>query len=199
MKQRLLKALLFILYLLFMLIVLDYNIMLIINLRMFLFVVIGAVILTLGNLVAKITPEVLYKKLQKNIVITGCITTFLSEISNLSTNVPAGALPQTILSNMLPLLYMFILLLLTDILFVRYPKQKSEIRPPQDYDLSMLTKREQAIAQLVIENASNKVIADTLFISENTVKKHLQNIYKKAGVKNRTAFKYWAENNSEQV
>lgn len=48
-----------------------------------------------------------------------------------------------------------------------------------------LTQREQGVAQLVITAVSNKEIADTLEISERTVKAHLSSIYEKLGVKNR--------------
>ena len=47
------------------------------------------------------------------------------------------------------------------------------------------TKREIEIHQLLIQGFSNKELSDKLFISLHTVKKHLKNIYKKLGVKNR--------------
>lgn len=48
-----------------------------------------------------------------------------------------------------------------------------------------LTKTEIQIVQLLLKGRSNKEIADESCISEETVKKHIQNIYRKAGVKNR--------------
>lgn len=50
-----------------------------------------------------------------------------------------------------------------------------------------LTKTEAEIVQLLLKGLSNKEIADQLFISEETVKKHLYNIFKKAKVKSRNA------------
>jgi DNA-binding CsgD family transcriptional regulator len=47
------------------------------------------------------------------------------------------------------------------------------------------TKRETEIHRLLIQGFSNKELSDKLFISPHTVKKHLKNIYKKLGVKNR--------------
>jgi DNA-binding CsgD family transcriptional regulator len=47
------------------------------------------------------------------------------------------------------------------------------------------TKREIEIYQLLIQGFSNKEMSDKLFISLHTVKKHLKNIYKKMGMKNR--------------
>jgi PAS domain S-box-containing protein len=48
-----------------------------------------------------------------------------------------------------------------------------------------LTKKEIEIAKLVVEGYSNKVIAKELFITDKTVKTHLNRIYKKLGVASR--------------
>jgi DNA-binding CsgD family transcriptional regulator len=50
-----------------------------------------------------------------------------------------------------------------------------------------LTKAEIQIVQMIGTGMSNKEIADKIFISEETVKKHIHNIFRKTGVKNRTA------------
>lgn len=52
--------------------------------------------------------------------------------------------------------------------------------------LNILSVREKEVLNLISRGYSNKDIADTLFISEKTVKTHLYNIYKKLGVKRRT-------------
>jgi two-component system nitrate/nitrite response regulator NarL len=44
---------------------------------------------------------------------------------------------------------------------------------------SALTEREQAVARLLAQGASNRQIAETLVITENTVKTHVRNILKK--------------------
>ena len=49
-----------------------------------------------------------------------------------------------------------------------------------------LTEREIELLRLVAEGMSNKAIAQTLSISENTVKYHVKNILQKLGVQNRT-------------
>ncbi|HTK21056.1 MAG TPA: helix-turn-helix transcriptional regulator [Mucilaginibacter sp.] len=50
-----------------------------------------------------------------------------------------------------------------------------------------LTKMEAAIVELLLKGLSNKEIADQLHISEETVKKHVYNIFRKTKVKNRNA------------
>ena len=50
-----------------------------------------------------------------------------------------------------------------------------------------LTAREQEILDLVAEGRTNAEIAERLWVSFRTVKKHLDNIYAKLGVHTRTA------------
>lgn len=54
---------------------------------------------------------------------------------------------------------------------------------------SKLTKQEQKILQLLLEDNSNKAIAETLFVSLSTVKTHVNNIYKKLNVQSREEIK----------
>lgn len=53
-----------------------------------------------------------------------------------------------------------------------------------------LTKTEREICQMIIVGKSNKEIADVLHISEETVKKHIYNTFRKLKVKNRAALIY---------
>ncbi|MFI1772095.1 helix-turn-helix domain-containing protein [Thalassobellus citreus] len=52
-----------------------------------------------------------------------------------------------------------------------------------------LTKQEQNILNLLLENKSNKEIAEAVFVSLSTVKTHLNNIYKKLNVQSRDEIK----------
>jgi DNA-binding CsgD family transcriptional regulator len=54
-------------------------------------------------------------------------------------------------------------------------------------ELNQLTPRETEIVELVAAGLTNAAIAERLWISPGTVKKHLENVYAKLGVGNRTA------------
>jgi DNA-binding NarL/FixJ family response regulator len=56
-----------------------------------------------------------------------------------------------------------------------------------------LTKREREILQLVAEGHSNSQLARMLWVTEQTVKFHLSNIYRKLDVANRTEASRWAQ------
>jgi DNA-binding NarL/FixJ family response regulator len=56
-----------------------------------------------------------------------------------------------------------------------------------------LTKREREILQLVAEGHSNGQLARMLWVTEQTVKFHLSNIYRKLDVANRTEASRWAQ------
>ena len=58
-------------------------------------------------------------------------------------------------------------------------------RDPAD-ELAGLTRRELEILRLVAEGSSNEAVAKALWVTEQTVKFHLSNIYRKLGVSNRT-------------
>lgn len=64
-------------------------------------------------------------------------------------------------------------------------KQDSlQVQPPQKRNLP-LTEREWEVSRLILEGADNEEIGRRLSISISTVKKHVNNIYGKTGVKNR--------------
>lgn len=59
-----------------------------------------------------------------------------------------------------------------------------------------LTKREIEILRCVAAGATNKQVAEQVFISEKTVGRHLANIYAKLDVSSRTAAVAWARDNN---
>lgn len=52
-------------------------------------------------------------------------------------------------------------------------------------EIENLTTREKEIITYIYKGLSNKEIAEDLFISPNTVKNHIYNIYKKLEIKNK--------------
>ena len=52
---------------------------------------------------------------------------------------------------------------------------------------NILTKREKEIFTLLIDNCSTKQIANTLGISEKTVRNHISNVMQKLGVNGRAS------------
>ncbi len=62
-------------------------------------------------------------------------------------------------------------------------------------DEAALTKREREILRLVAEGHSNAELARMLWVTEQTVKFHLSNVYRKLDVSNRTEAGRWAQVN----
>ena len=60
-----------------------------------------------------------------------------------------------------------------------------ELNLPQEYLDYPLTQREIEVVQLLSKGYTNQELADEMFISRNTIKTHLKNIYKKLGVSDR--------------
>jgi DNA-binding NarL/FixJ family response regulator len=66
-------------------------------------------------------------------------------------------------------------------------------RPEPIEDTAGLTRRELEILRLVAEGHSNAHLAKMLWVTEQTVKFHLSNIYRKLDVSNRTEASRWAQ------
>ena len=79
---------------------------------------------------------------------------------------------------------------LTRSLTARLLKLMATLEPEGERNL--LSEREIEILRLVAAGKSNRLIAEQLLISENTVKYHLKNILQKLGVSNRTEAVTWA-------
>ena len=58
--------------------------------------------------------------------------------------------------------------------------------PKKDLPPDLLTSKEKEVLEMVANGASNKQIAEKLFVKEVTVKTHLNSIFKKLKVTNRT-------------
>lgn len=62
-----------------------------------------------------------------------------------------------------------------------------DVNQPKEGWKEKLTEREQQTAELVLENKTNKEIAEQLEITERTVKAHIHNIFEKLDVSDRLA------------
>ena len=91
--------------------------------------------------------------------------------------------------------HIFILQLLSEHLNARFYRQSYE-QNREDFEKTRnmgayikkyaLTEREAEILYLIFTGKSNDEISSALFISGNTLKKHLQNLYRKTGVSRRS-------------
>jgi DNA-binding NarL/FixJ family response regulator len=63
-------------------------------------------------------------------------------------------------------------------------------------DTVRLTKRERDVLTCLVKGHTNKEMADSMFISEKTVKNHLTSIFRKLGVKDRTQAAVYALKNN---
>lgn len=106
--------------------------------------------------------------------------------------------PDDIISNLFSYFLIAIFFAYPCLLFDRLVKTRQELaRAHQElasserqlallYEPSPLTKREIEVLRLLAESKSNKEIATELYISEETVKSHVKNIFRKLDVKSRT-------------
>jgi DNA-binding CsgD family transcriptional regulator len=92
-----------------------------------------------------------------------------------------------------PWFFGLIFLILGGVLGVLYRYRRLHLRAQADFESALsvifekykISAREREILRLVIDGKPNREIEELLFISENTVRNHIYNIYKKLGVKNR--------------
>jgi DNA-binding CsgD family transcriptional regulator len=70
------------------------------------------------------------------------------------------------------------------------PPEKQKATVEKFLLISTLTEREREVTSLLLKGYTNHMIASELFISENTLKTHMQNIYNKYNVHNKTDLIY---------
>jgi two-component system, NarL family, nitrate/nitrite response regulator NarL len=76
------------------------------------------------------------------------------------------------------------------------PQPVPQSAPPRDRERSPLSQREREIVALVAQGFKNKEMAEKMFISEQTVKNHLHNIFDKLGVSDRLELALYAIHNN---
>jgi DNA-binding NarL/FixJ family response regulator len=76
------------------------------------------------------------------------------------------------------------------------PPQPPPTSQMRDRERSPLSQREREIVALVAQGFKNKEMAEKMFISEQTVKNHLHNIFDKLGVSDRLELALYAIHNN---
>jgi two-component system, NarL family, nitrate/nitrite response regulator NarL len=76
------------------------------------------------------------------------------------------------------------------------PPPPVQAQPQRERERSPLSQREREIVALVAQGFKNKEMAEKMFISEQTVKNHLHNIFDKLGVSDRLELALYAIHNN---
>ena len=170
--------------------------------RSFATVVIGTIILTASqiNKQKKLSQYILFARW--NAFFSGLLVTLLTLLSIITDS---GSRNDTYLAAFIPVIYGSVLYLVFD--WISDRQIETAISPTQAMlniqeatemlTLHGLSPREIHVALKIMENCTNKAIASQLFISEATVKKHIQNMFRKCGAEDRATFmalyKTWTE------
>ena len=78
-------------------------------------------------------------------------------------------------------------------IYLARPRETRESSESSNGNVPKLTRRELEILQLVSEGRSNRQVGQLLWVTDQTVKFHLANIYRKLGVGSRFDAARWAE------
>ena len=186
-----------ILYILILAGALHFNLWKLIDIRLILLMILGTVVLTLPFYEKGIDRGELGYIFGRKAIEAGFIQTFLLLFVELQNNEDRVVLLRDIAMSFRPLLYGFCM----QILFSEKGEEKSRelnlVKSSAKYekkaDLNFaeilkaygLTKRELEIAGLIAQGKSNGEIAEQLYISETTVKKHVSNMFEKMGISKR--------------
>lgn len=114
-------------------------------------------------------------------------------LAGLPTSIYDGFIARSVSDvRFFPLFYCIVSVIVTYTLLKTYPLHPhpatTRTIPPLDegfLERHAISSREQDLIPLVVQGYNNQQIGEHLFISANTVKTHLRNIYAKLGVKNR--------------
>lgn len=169
----------------------GFSIMELIDMPSIVFLVIGTPLITILEYKKHMTKEVVLNKLRKNLIIVGIIVFFIGFYATMTTTKSMEYLPRNIAASTVTLFDAMIFYFLLD--WYKSNKLKKEklniaeeeVAAEECIDAYNFTEREKAVLDNLLKGMTNKEIAEELFITENTVKKHISSIYNKAGVKNR--------------
>lgn len=205
MKRQLNSILGLFCYLIVLGLLFDFKWILIVSPKPFFSVILGMIILTASQYKKECNKEDISVSLKWNVVFSSFLTTLTSILSSISTMRQSGMGNWNITESLLPMFYGSIIFLILNILLSDSEKKevtKHHIETLLNFNDLMntafaqrifieygLTNRECNVALKLLEDIRNKEIAAQLYISEATVKKHIQNIYQKFGATNSNTFK----------
>lgn len=204
MKKIVFKLLAILSYMSLFCIVTDFHFQTLFDVKQMLLVGIGTVALSFTGYYKNITINEYRQTASYYATIVGYLTTFLYFFGSLYT-MTEWDMTQAAL-NIRPLFYgfMFSILLkpekvkasesiqenaLTESVEQQETKQMSDSEWEEKLRTFGLTTREREVALLIRNGYSNQEIADTLYISVATVKKHTSSIYEKLHISNREQLK----------
>lgn len=173
-------------------------------------VLLGVIILTLAQYKKGMTRDDVLAHAQWNAFLAGLIASLLSLLSAFSSDGTEPISTNRLADELVPLIYGSIIYLIIRLLNYERVKQPtrsenadtmtinsgkqtlSALPDPMTINAILSARgfspRECHVALKIVEGISNKEIAEQLFISETTVKKHIQNMFRKCGVNDRREF-----------
>ena len=177
-----------ILYILILAAALDFNLLRLIDIRLFLLLMVGTTVLTVPFYERNMNRRELRYVFGKKALEAGFIQSFLILFVGLQNAADGKEILSEVAMSFRPLLYGFCM----QVIFSAAVQDKTDAEKAEDgldytkrFQPYGLTKRELEIAGLIAEGKTNGDIASVLYISETTVKKHVSNIFEKTGVARR--------------
>ncbi len=161
-----------------------------------LFVIAGSVLFAYTSSKRKFEIKEFIYEVGDQAIFVSVLVSFLSLFMCFSSTIDSMNIRIQVIMCMRPIFYGFIMKLLFNIPIEKEQEQTImevvEVKNVSLHDVLLqngLSKRECEVAILILDNLSNQEIADELYLTENTVKKHNANIYRKLGVANREQLK----------
>ncbi len=192
-------------FIIFAVIIMGFDQNRLIDSRSFAAVVSGTSILTLSQLYKKIKVRQIIVFARWNAFFSGLLITLLTFLTRI-TDPEILSRGDSSMVAFVPVIYGSVLFLIFDWLsdqskYASHNSKDANVKTEttQAPALSMqqatevlavhgFSPREVHVALKIIENCTNKSIATQLYISEATVKKHIQNMFRKCGAEDRAAF-----------
>ncbi|MFA9466025.1 MAG: LuxR C-terminal-related transcriptional regulator [Velocimicrobium sp.] len=189
------RAIGLLMFMFFLCFVLNVNLEKLISPKYLVLVTVGSVLFAGTNSKRKFkTKEFLYE-IGDQAIFVSALVSFLSLFMCFSSTIDSVNIRMQVIMCMRPILYGFVMKLLFHVPIEKEEEggtTEVEVEKKSLHDILIkngLTKRECEVAILILDNLSNQEIADELYLTENTVKKHNANIYRKLGLANREQLK----------